>query len=149
MDDGNVQALRVHYVPGTFSVYLDDMERPVLRVPLDIGSALALEDGRAWVGFTAATGGGCQTHDLLSWSFTSGAEPLAPAAVYGDVDADGRLSPADAVAVLRAVVGLAPLTGEAAAVADVNRDGRVNYADVQAILMTAFWNTVVRQEQPT
>jgi hypothetical protein len=29
-------------------------------------------DGTAWVGFTAATGGGYENHDVLSWKFASG-----------------------------------------------------------------------------
>jgi len=35
---------------------------------VDLSIATDLE-GRAWVGFTAATAGGWQNHDILSWSF--------------------------------------------------------------------------------
>jgi hypothetical protein len=41
---------------GTLAVYVDDMQSPVLVTPLDLGSTLQLDDGRAYVGFTGATG---------------------------------------------------------------------------------------------
>lgn len=54
------------------AVYLDDMDTPVLSVPLRIEQSLELSHGRAWVGFTAATGElAWQTHDILSWQFES------------------------------------------------------------------------------
>lgn len=57
---------------GVLAVYLDDMDSPVLSVPLRIESSLGLSHGRAWVGFTAATGELVwQTHDVLSWHFES------------------------------------------------------------------------------
>lgn len=53
--------LRVEMPPG----------REVLRVRVDLHSALGEPaDGRAWVGFTAATGDlSFQTHEVLAWSF--------------------------------------------------------------------------------
>lgn len=65
---------------GTLSVYVDDVadagngSGPVLIVPLDLDGALRLGDthGRAWAGFTAATGEAVwQTHDVLAWAMTS------------------------------------------------------------------------------
>lgn len=57
---------------GLLSVFLDDMDTPVLSVPLRLESSLELHHGRAWVGFTAATGERTwQTHDILRWSFSS------------------------------------------------------------------------------
>jgi hypothetical protein len=41
----------------------------VLIVPMDLGAVLSLDHGHAWVGFTAATGGDYENHDILSWSF--------------------------------------------------------------------------------
>jgi hypothetical protein len=51
-------------------VFLDDLDAPVLAVPLQLDSVLQLQatHGRAWVGFTAATGGRVwQAHDILAW----------------------------------------------------------------------------------
>ncbi|KAF1775324.1 Immunoglobulin-like fold [Phytophthora cactorum] len=57
---------------GLLAIYLDDMNSPVLTVPLRIENTLELFHGRAWVGFTGATGANTwQTLDILSWSFTS------------------------------------------------------------------------------
>lgn len=62
---------------GTLKVFVDDMLTPVLVVPLNLDGTLELEHGRGWVGFTAATGTRTwQTHDILSWSFTSLREPI-------------------------------------------------------------------------
>ncbi|KAJ1447692.1 hypothetical protein M885DRAFT_541852 [Pelagophyceae sp. CCMP2097] len=60
------------YGIGTLSVYVDDFARPVLVTPLNIDALLKLHHGRAYVGFTAATGQATyQTHDLLEWRFSS------------------------------------------------------------------------------
>ena len=59
------------------SVFLDDLATPVLTVPLDLSSTLDLDGGRAWVGFTAATGGGWQNHDILNWEYGLRIEPTA------------------------------------------------------------------------
>ncbi len=41
---------------GTLSVYIDDLYTPLFVVPMNLGSTLKLDNGRAWVGFTSATG---------------------------------------------------------------------------------------------
>ncbi|KAL7687149.1 putative IPT domain, fibronectin type III, concanavalin A-like lectin/glucanase domain superfamily [Plasmopara halstedii] len=57
---------------GLLAIYVDDMDSPVLTVPLRIEKTLELFHGRAWVGFTGATGANAwQTLDILSWSFES------------------------------------------------------------------------------
>jgi hypothetical protein len=55
-------------VPGTLTIFLNDLTSPVLTVPVDLGTTLSLDNGRAWIGFTAATGGRSQAHDILSFS---------------------------------------------------------------------------------
>lgn len=70
---------RITYLPGRprgggrLRIFLDDMSTPVLQVPLQdrLQNLLGLEDGTAWVGFTAATGAGWQNHDIRSWTFTA------------------------------------------------------------------------------
>ena len=57
---------------GLLYIYLDDLDSPVITTPLNLGSTLQLDRGRAYVGFTAGTGDThWQTHDILDWSFIS------------------------------------------------------------------------------
>jgi len=57
---------------GLLYVYLDDMYSPILTTPLNLDKTLKLDDGRAFIGLTAATGeGNWQAHDILGWQFTS------------------------------------------------------------------------------
>ncbi|CAM9850989.1 unnamed protein product, partial [Chrysoparadoxa australica] len=57
---------------GLLHVYVDDMKLPVLSTPLNLEATLELNHGRAWVGFTAATGDETwQVHDILHWEYTS------------------------------------------------------------------------------
>jgi hypothetical protein len=57
---------------GTMSLYYDNMEVPVLTIPLNLGATMDLDYGRAWLGFTASTGDNMyQVHDVLDWSFNS------------------------------------------------------------------------------
>jgi hypothetical protein len=55
------------------------MEKPVLTIALklDAFSGMGFKDasvldadGKAWVGFTAGTGGLMENHDILSWKLT-------------------------------------------------------------------------------
>ncbi|MEM6571351.1 MAG: PQQ-dependent sugar dehydrogenase [Planctomycetota bacterium] len=68
LDDDAVHTVRIEYVPGMLQVFVDDTI-PALQIALDVAATLGLPDGTAWVGFTAATGGTTQTHDVLSWTF--------------------------------------------------------------------------------
>jgi sugar lactone lactonase YvrE len=71
IDDGVVHTARITYTPGTLAVYLDNLTTPKLTVAVDLAEKLNLDAGRAWVGFTAATGGGAgENHDILNWSYT-------------------------------------------------------------------------------
>jgi CHRD domain/Bacterial lectin len=75
--DGGVHTTKVAYKPGTLTIFLDDLTKPVLTVPVDLGTKLRLDEGKAWVGFTAATGNRSQAHDILSFSFV-GTEEAPP-----------------------------------------------------------------------
>jgi sugar lactone lactonase YvrE len=83
LDDANVHKARITYSAGSLSVYLDDLTAPKLTVSLDLANTLALDAGRAWIGFTGTTGGGWQTHDILNWEFESD----VPATVIDALDA--------------------------------------------------------------
>lgn len=69
LKDGRVHTARVTYQPPVVSVYLDDLERPVLTAAVDLASVVD-GDGYAYVGFTASTGAGYENHDILNWSLT-------------------------------------------------------------------------------
>jgi len=68
LKDGKVHTVRIVFQPPVLSVFLDGSAAPVVETVVDLSIA-ADQQGRAWVGFTAATGGGWQNHDILSWSF--------------------------------------------------------------------------------
>ena len=72
MSDGAVHTVWITYVPGTLTVFLNDRQRPLLKVPLDISSTSNLDNGAAWVGFTASSRE-TQNSDILSWSFSPAA----------------------------------------------------------------------------
>lgn len=57
---------------GTLAVYAFDLVTPILVSPINLDALLKLHHGRAFVGFTAATGTQTwQVHDILEWRFTS------------------------------------------------------------------------------
>jgi hypothetical protein len=68
LKDGKVHTARILFQPPVLSVFLDGSDGPVVKAVVDLSIATDRE-GNAWVGFTAATGGGWQNHDILSWSF--------------------------------------------------------------------------------
>lgn len=62
---------------GLLYVYVDEMIEPRLVLPLNLEATLKLDQGRAWVGFTAATGDETwQSHDLISWVFSATRENI-------------------------------------------------------------------------
>ncbi len=75
LNNGQVHTCQVVYVPGRIRVFVDDLVNPAIDSPLDIASTLSLDVGGAWVGFTAATGGATENHDVRSWSFTPTSNP--------------------------------------------------------------------------
>lgn len=57
---------------GLLYVYLDDMYSPIITTPLNLEKTLQLDEGRMYVGITAATGNAhWQVHDLLGFQFSS------------------------------------------------------------------------------
>jgi lysophospholipase L1-like esterase len=77
MSDGKVHRAKITYKPGNLRIFLDNMDVAVLNATVDLGKQLRLDEGKAWVGFTAATGGRSQAHDILSFSFV-GTEEAQP-----------------------------------------------------------------------
>ena len=68
--------VRILYAPGTLSVFLDNLSTPVLQVVAQLDTLFPLDEGRAWLGFTASTASAFESHDILSWSVLT-PEPLA------------------------------------------------------------------------
>jgi hypothetical protein len=72
MADGNVHSVTINYSgPSTklLDVILDNKDLFPGGVAFDLNT-ISLNSGNAWVGFTAATGGGDDNQDILSWTFT-------------------------------------------------------------------------------
>ena len=80
MSDGQVHTARVLYVPGTLSVFLDDLSNPVLTVPYDfttgstyllsgtpVGGLSLIGGTSLFAGFGASSGAASEHHDILSW----------------------------------------------------------------------------------
>jgi hypothetical protein len=67
LKDGKVHTARILFQAPVLSVFLDGSVAPVLETRVDLSIATDRQ-GRAWVGFTAATAGGWENHDILSWS---------------------------------------------------------------------------------
>ena len=68
MSDGQVHLVDVIYDQGTIYVYIDDMTTPLISVPYNLNN-IGLNNGKAWIGFTAGTGWQYQDQNILSWQF--------------------------------------------------------------------------------
>jgi len=55
---------------NTFIATLTVAVATTLTVPMDLANILTLDQGKAWLGFTADSGGAAwENHDLISWSY--------------------------------------------------------------------------------
>jgi len=77
--DGLLHDIVIAFDGSVINVFVDSL--PALSAPIDIGSVLGLSDGLAFVGFTAATGGGWENHDIVDWQFASIPGPGAAGAL--------------------------------------------------------------------
>jgi lectin family protein len=68
--NGAKHTTKLVYKPGNLAIFLDDMTKPLLNVSVDLGTKLRLDEGKVWVGFTAATGRRSQAHDIYTFTFT-------------------------------------------------------------------------------
>jgi hypothetical protein len=69
MEDSNVHSVKITYVTTTqtLTVHMDDSLVASFQTSLE---GLGMDDGWAWVGFTAGQGGARQDVDIWGWSFT-------------------------------------------------------------------------------
>lgn len=65
---------RIVYTPGLMQIYINDWEEP-WEVEVTLENHINMEDGKAYVGFTASTNPeyGWASHDILTWTFEPGA----------------------------------------------------------------------------
>ncbi len=70
-DDGNWHTMLIRYNHITFimSLFIDDMSNALTDMEIDLSSVLETNDGKAWVGVTAA-GGGTNRMEFLIREFT-------------------------------------------------------------------------------
>jgi len=89
---------------GTMQIFLDDMDKAILALPIDLGYAIGSDDGRAWVGLTGATGRRYQEQHVIAWQFCEGdggckqpmgyceafgCNPEHPSPAYGESGSEG------------------------------------------------------------
>jgi hypothetical protein len=69
LSDGAPHTVSIEYINGALRIYLDGCQGLLLALPFDFERRIALDKGRAWVGFTAATGSAWERHAIRSWQF--------------------------------------------------------------------------------
>ncbi len=74
--DGAVHYAKLRYEANVLLVFVDNLFQPVLSVGVNLSTLLALDQGRAYVGFTASTGGLFEVHDVLAWNFFENPPPV-------------------------------------------------------------------------
>jgi len=83
LEDGSVHVMRIDYASNIMKVYLDDFTAPKITAYVKLDSLLDLDNGKAWLGFTASTGGSFANHDIVSFGHKSSVsitvEGLSPA----------------------------------------------------------------------
>jgi hypothetical protein len=145
LPDSGPHTVRISYVSHRLDITVDE-EILVSVDNLDLTDLLGLGDGRAWVGFTGATGLFVEVNEIQSWWFierpcSSGSGSSDDSFRRGDVDLDGAWSIADGIRVIHHVFGLGvELACQDAA--DTNDDGRLNVADALYLLTWLFRDEV-------
>ena len=100
---------------------------PIISTTLDLAAKLGKE---AFFGFTAGTGAGFNSHDILAWNLNVESSPS-----LGDFNGDGCIDQSDLTAIVAVISGV----GSKPLVYDLNGDGKVNIVDSRK-LVTLFTN---------
>lgn len=66
INDEREHKVKILYFGNVLGVYVDG--ELVVSTKIDLPQKLETEDGLFWIGFTAATGGLSENHDVLSWN---------------------------------------------------------------------------------
>jgi hypothetical protein len=83
INNNATHTVRISYLPGSWTVWMDDLVTPKLMINLNLASTLSMSDGRAWIGFTGAAGDLGAHQDILSWQFNSVPEPSSAVVLVG------------------------------------------------------------------
>lgn len=130
--DGRAHTVKIVYESSRMTISFD--ARPVLDLTVDLAETLELDAGKAWLGFTAGTGGAYATHDVLSWSYYRGQNSQFR---RGDADGAGDFVITDAIKVLSHLfVGNSTL--DCLDAADANDDGALDVSDPIGMLSFLF-----------
>ncbi len=81
LKDQQVHEAKIVYQRPQLSIFVDD--NLVLESAVDVESVVG-KGGRAFVGFTAATGEGYQNHDILTWNFSPEAALVSSSIQFSD-----------------------------------------------------------------
>lgn len=66
----------IRYEPGKLEVYVDGFYKPVLTTEINLEEVLVLDNGKAWIGFTAGTDDGkFARHTITGWRHSSAHVP--------------------------------------------------------------------------
>ncbi|NQU24234.1 MAG: protein kinase [Candidatus Nealsonbacteria bacterium] len=79
--DGKPHVVKIRYVPGSLSVFLDELDDPIMTVSVELESVLNLDGGRALVGFTGETFDFGKPRDILSWEYRPLVDPVTVPAI--------------------------------------------------------------------
>ena len=90
--DGHIHTAFLDYVPGTLSLFIDDLSSPLLSISLNLDTTLALDNGRAIVGFTSGTAAGAANHDILTGRCPPFLYPSRRVSSYSGWDCPGSYS---------------------------------------------------------
>ena len=107
------------------------------HIGIYIGDGLAIECSPRWADGVQITAlgniGSKKGYNTRTWT-KHGKLPWVTYCPKGDIDFDGKVTPADARKALRAAVGLEKLSEAQKIAGDVDNDGKVTAADARAIL---------------
>jgi len=73
--NNTITTVAIEYLPiphqpnGNLTITLNDFSGPSLTVPMNLESYVPLNNGNAWIGFTASTGSSSQSVQIHSWSY--------------------------------------------------------------------------------
>ncbi len=122
--DSNTHIVTITYdaIAHTMKIYMAEAPYPnnppaptlILTVPVNLRTKLALNAGRAWVGFTGATACGNESADILNWRFVTAGANIGvydPSTSFFYLRSSNSAGPADA-SFIYGSPGKVPLTGD-------------------------------------
>lgn len=134
LNDGTPKYVWIDYVGASkhLDVFLSTVDSkpvaPAISTELDLAATVG---NNAYFGFTAGTGGGFNSHEILAWKLDVVSSPSV-----GDFNGDSCVDQSD----LRTLMAIVTGSGSKPLVFDLNGDGKVNVADSRK-LVTLFTNS--------